>query len=64
MEKLKPRKYILPCRDKRCNVRTNKRYQSPEGEVYAACCLDHARKAYRLDRSKVAKVAAFAAAAD
>ena len=57
VEKMKPRRAILPCRGSECDIRTNKRYRSPAGQVYVACMFDHAEEAYRLDLVRQRNVA-------
>ena len=47
--KLTPRRNtgMKPCRERECDITTNKRYQAPQGRSIAACCFDHALAAYQ-----------------
>lgn len=62
MEKLSPAREILPCQAQDCEISTNKRYRSPAGVVYVACCFDHAEAAYLLELTSHRKAMAVAAA--
>ena len=62
VEKLTPGRRVLPCRGRDCNIRTNKKYKAPAGQVYVACTFGHAEQAYLLDLSRKQKAVALAAA--
>ena len=59
MVKLKPGRRIRSCGDPGCDIKTNKKYKSPSGEVYIACMFSHAEAAYA--RNTAATPAAIAA---
>ena len=37
---------LRPCTLRACGITTNKRYRSPEGRFFHACCASHAQLAY------------------
>ena len=55
--KLPPRKKILPCLDRDCDISTNKRYRPPVGSGIVACCYGHAEAVYRRGKGKVSAAA-------
>ena len=52
--KLPPRRRILPCVDRECDISTNKRYMSPAGLRIVACCYQHAESVHRRRNGKAA----------
>lgn len=37
---------LRPCASRGCGINTNKRYHSPDGKLFPACCASHAQLAY------------------
>jgi hypothetical protein len=37
---------LRPCALRGCTINSNKRYRSPEGRLFLACCASHAQLAY------------------
>jgi hypothetical protein len=37
---------LKPCALRGCGISSNKRYRSPEGKLFLACCASHAQLAY------------------
>ena len=55
--KLPPRRRILPCLDRECDISTNKRYRPPVGCGIVACCYGHAERVYLRRNGKAAAAA-------
>jgi hypothetical protein len=37
---------LKPCALRGCTIKSNKRYRSPDGKLFMACCASHAQLAY------------------
>ena len=55
--KLPPRRRILPCLDRDCDIRTNKQHRGPNGRAYVACMFSHAEAVYLRRNGKAAAAA-------
>jgi hypothetical protein len=55
--KLPPRRKILPCGARDCDISTNKRYRPPVGGGIVACMFSHAEAVYRRRNGKAAVAA-------